>query len=136
DYKDWRFASDSVQVLTAAALKRGDYTKALDLCNKLLSGTLKPEVEAQTLFIKGSVQQAKALESTDTALAEEAIKTYTILRDRFPKASQVEDAWFNTCQILVGTDTPKAVKELSDFLAKFEGGGAKSENTKGNLPTA
>jgi TolA-binding protein len=136
DYKDWRFASDSVQVLTAAALKRGDYTKALDLCNKLLAGTLKPEVEAQTLFIKGSVQQAKALEGTDAALAGEALQTYKVMRDKFPNAPQAEDAWFNSCQILVGTDTPQAVKELESFLGKFEGGGGKSENTKTNMPTA
>ncbi|MEQ1850577.1 MAG: tetratricopeptide repeat protein, partial [Chthoniobacteraceae bacterium] len=136
DYKEWRFTTESTQVLTAAALKKNDYKKALELCNGLLAGALKPEVEAQTLFIKGSVQQAQALTASDPAMADAAITTFKVLRDKFPTNPQTEDAWFNTCQILAGKDPAKAVTELEGFLGKFAAGGGKSPNTKTNIPTA
>ena len=136
DYKDWRFVTEATQVLTAAALKRGDYDKALGLCNKLLGGHLKPDVELQTLFLKASVQQAKALEKSDPASADGALATYKVLRDKYPGTAQSEDAWFNSSEILAGKDPGKALPELQKFLAQFEGGGGKSENTKANIPTA
>ena len=136
DFKDWRFTTESTQVLTAAALKRGDYDKALALCNKLLSAPLKPDVESQTLVLKGSVQQAKALNTGDAAMADGALATYRLLREKFPNIPQSEDGWFNSCQILAGKEPAKALTELEKFLGQFEGGGGKSENTKGNLPTA
>ena len=135
DYKDWRFVTESAQVLTAAALKRGDYDKALALCNKLLAGTLKPEMESETLFLKASVQQAKALDTSDVAMADGALATYKVLRDKFPNIPKSEDAWFNSCQILAGKDAAKALPEIQKFLAQFEGGGGKSENTKTNITT-
>ena len=136
DYKDWRFKTESIQVLTATALKRGDYNKTLALCNQLLSGAVKPDVEAQTLFIKGSVQQAKALEASDAAMADQALATYKTLRAKFPGTAQSEDAWFNTSQILAGKDPAKALPEIQKFLGQFEGGGGKSPSTKNNIPTA
>ena len=54
DYKDWRFTTEAMQILTATALKKNDYAKALDLCDKLLASNPKPEIESQTLFVKGA----------------------------------------------------------------------------------
>jgi len=135
DYKDWRLMTEATQVVTAAAIKRGDYDKALDLCNKLLAGTLKPEVESQTLFLKGTVQQAKALLASDVAMADGALATYKKLREKYPNIPQSEDAWFNSIQILVGKDPAAALPDLQKFLGQFEGGGAKSETVKASIPT-
>ena len=136
DYKDWRFTTESIQVLTAASLKRGDYKKTLTLSDQLLSGSVKPDVEMQALFIKASVQQAQALEASDAAMADQALATYKMLRGKFPNTAQSEDAWFNTSQILAGKDAAKALPEIEKYLAQFEGGGGKSPNTKKNIPTA
>lgn len=136
DYKDWRFTTESIQVLTAATLKRGDYKKTLELSEQLLTGSVKPDVEMQTLFIKASVQQAQALAGTDAAMAEQALATYQTLRDKYPNAPQSEDAWFNSAQILAGKDPAKALPEIQKYLGQFQDGGGKSPNTKNNLPTA
>ena len=136
DYKDWRFVTESIQVLSRAALKRGDYQKTLALSDQLLSGSVKPEVELQTLFTKASVQQAQALDARDAAMADQAVATYKIVRDKFPDTAQSEDAWFNTAQILAGKDPAKALSEVQKYLSQFEGGGGKSPNTKNNIPTA
>jgi TolA-binding protein len=136
DYKDWRFTTEAMQILTATALKKNDFKKALELCNQLLGSNPKPEVEAQTLFIKGSVQQAQLRESGDVALADAALATFKVLRDKYPNNPQSEDAWFLSCQILGGRDPAKAVAELEAFLSKFATKGGKSENTKANVPSA
>ncbi|MEO6788273.1 MAG: tetratricopeptide repeat protein [Chthoniobacteraceae bacterium] len=136
DYKDWRFATEAMQILTASALKKGDYKKALDLCNQLLAKNPKPEIEAQTLFIKGSVEQAQLRETGDVKMADAALATFKTLRDRFPNDPQSEDAWFNSCQILAGRDPAKAITELNAFLAKYAASGGKSVNTKANIPAA
>ena len=136
DYKDWRFTTEAMQILTATALKKNDYKKALDLSNKLLASNPKPEIEVQTLLVKGSVQQAQSRESGDVAAADGALVTFKTLRDKFPNNPQAEDAWFTMCQILTGRDPAKAVTELTAFLARFSGKGGQSVNTKDNLPTA
>ena len=136
DYKDWRFTTEAMQILTATALKKNDYIKALDLCNKLLASNPKPEIEVQTLFVKGSVQQAQSRESGDVAMADAALATFKTMRDKFPNNPQSEDAWFTSCQILTGRNPAKAVTELTAFLAKFAAKGGMSVNTKDNLPTA
>ena len=136
DYKNWRFATESMQILTATALKKNDYKKALELCDKLLTSSPKPEVELQMLFIKASVQQAQALESSDAALADAALATFKTVRDKFPDSPQAEDAWFNSAQILAGRDPAKAIEELNGYLGKYANGGAKSENTTKSIPTA
>ncbi len=136
DYKDWRFTTEAMQILTATALKKNDYKKALDLCTKLLASNLKPEIEVQTLLVKGSVQQAQAREAQDVALADAALATFKTLRDKFPNSPQAEEAWFISCQILGGRDPAKAVTELQAFLAKFAAAGGKSEATKTNVPVA
>ncbi len=137
DYKDWRFTTEAMQILTATALKKNDYKKALELCDKLLSSNPKPEIEAQTLFIKGSVQQAQMREAGgDVAMARAALETFKSLRDKFPANPQSEDAWFMSCQILGGLDPKTAITELNAFLSKYAAGGGKSENTKANVPAA
>jgi TolA-binding protein len=136
DYKDWRFTTEAMQILTATALKKNDYKKALDLSNKLLASGPKPEVEVQTLFVKGSVQQAEARESGDVAMKDAALATFKTMRDKFPANPQSEDAWFNTCQILTGRDPAKAITELTAYLAKFAAKGGTSVNTKDNIATA
>ncbi len=136
DYKDWRFSTEANQILTSAALKKGDYKKALELCEKVLATNPKPEVEAQMLFIKGSVQQAQLRETGDVKMADAAISTFTELRNKHPLDPQSEDAWFNSCQILGGRDPGKAITEINAFLAKYAGGGGKSPNTKANVPAA
>ena len=134
DYKDWRFTTEAMQILTATALKKGDNKKALDLCDKLLASKPKAEIEAQTLFVKGSVQQAMAREG-DVAMADGALATFKTMRDKYPSNPQSEDAWFLSCQILTGRDPQKAVTELTAFLAKFAKGGT-SVNAKDNIPAA
>ncbi len=136
DYKPWRFETEAMQILTSAALKKGDYPKALELCEKVLATNPKPAVEAQMLFIKGSVQQAQLRETGDPKMADAAIQTFNTLRSKHPLDPQSEDAWFNTCQILGGRDPGKAITEINTFLAKYAGGGGKSPNTKANVPAA
>jgi len=136
DYKDWRFTTESMRILTSTALKRNDYKKALELSEKVLALNPKPAIESQTLFIKASVQQAQALQSSDPALADAAMATFKVVRDKFPDTEQAEDAWFNSAQILAGRDPAKAIPELTGYLAEVSGGGGKSENAKNNIPTA
>ena len=136
DYKDWRFAGDATRILISVALKRGDFPKALTLADKVLAANPKPDVEADTLFLKGSVQQATANEKHEPAMAAAAIASYKLVRDKFPANPKSEDAWFATAQILSGTDAAKAVTELQFFVDKFSGGSGKSENTKLNVATA
>lgn len=136
DYKNWRFNTEAMQVLTSAALKKGEYAKALDLCQKVLDTKPKPETEAQMLFVKGSIQQAELREKGDASKADAALASYKALRDKYPNDPQSEDAWFNSCQILGGTDAKKAVEEINAYIAKFSAGGGKSPNTKDNLPSA
>ena len=136
DYKDWRFTTEAMQILTATALKKNDYKKALDLSDKLLASNPKPEIEVQTLFVRGSVQQAQGRENGDAAMYDAGLATFKKLRDKFPANPQAEDAWFASCQILGARDPQKAITELTAFLAKFGGKGGNSTNTKDNLPTA
>ena len=136
DYKDWRFTTEAMQILTATALKKNDYAKALDLCTKLLASNPKPDIEVQTLFVKGSVQQAQGREHGDAAMYDGALATFKALRDKFPNNPQAEDAWFSSCQILGGRDPAKAVTELNAFLARFAGKTGTSVNTKDNVAAA
>jgi TolA-binding protein len=137
DYKDWRFTNEAMQILQAAALRKNDYKKALELCNKLLASNPKPEIEASTLFVKASVQQAQLRESGGgEALARATLETLKTLRDKYPNNPQSEDAWFMTCQILGGLDPKAAITELTAFLGKFAATGGQSPNTKTNVPTA
>ncbi len=136
DYKDWRFAGDATRILISVALKRGDYPKALELADKVLAANPKPDVEADTLYLKGTVQQATANEKHEPAMATAAIATYKLVRDKFPANPKSEDAWFSSAQILAGNEPAKAIPELQTFIDKFSGGGGKSENTKVNVATA
>ncbi len=136
DYKDWRFTTEAMQILTATALKKGDYVKALDLCTKLLATNPKPEIEVQTLAVKGAVEQAQGREKGETKLYDDALATFTKLRTKFPNSPQAEDAWFAICQILGGRDPKKAITELTAFLARFGGKDGTSPNTKTNVPQA
>ena len=136
DYKDWRFTTEAMQILTATALKKNDYKKALDLSDKLLATKPKPEIEVQTLFVKGSVQQAQGREHGDVKMYDAALATFKTLRDKFPSNPQAEDAWFASCQILGGRNPAKGITELNAFLARFAGKGGASVNTKDNIPTA
>ena len=134
DYKDWRFAMESNQVLIAAAQKRGEYDKALSLCEKVLSQPLNPDVEAWMRYLKGNVQNAIAIEKKEPAMADKAVETYKVQRDKFADSPLSEDAWFSTCQILAASDRAKAIVEMEKFLGKFAAGGGKSDNTGANLP--
>ena len=136
DYKDWRFTTDAMQILTVAAQQKGDNKKALDLCNKLLASNPKPEIEAQMLLAKGGIQQTLAGESGDVAMADGALATFKTLRDKFPNNPQSEVAWFMSCQILTGRDPAKAVTELNAFLARYGAKGGATVNPKGNIPAA
>lgn len=136
DYKDWRFTTEAMQILTATALKRGDFTKALDLSDNLLATNPKAEIEAQTLMVKGSIQQAQGREKGDAAMYDGAIATFKRLRDRHPVSPQAEDAWFATCQILGGREPQKAITELAGFIARFTEKEGVSTSTKTNLPQA
>ena len=136
DYKDWRFTSEAMQILTATALKKGDFTKALDLSDNLLATNPKAEIEAQTLMVKGSIQQAQGREKGDAAMYDGAIATFKRLRDRHPVSPQAEDAWFATCQILGGREPQKAITELAGFIARFTEKEGVSPSTKTNLPQA
>ncbi len=136
DYKDWRFASDATRILISVALKRGDYPKALELADKVLAGNPKPDVEADTLYLKGTVQQATANEKQQPAMATAALASYKLVRDKFPANPKSEDAWFSSAQILSGSEPAKAIPELQAFIEKFSSGGGKSENTKPNVATA
>ena len=136
DYKDWRWATEAMQVLTVSALKKGEYEKARNLCDQVLAKNPKPDIEAQMLFTKGSVAQAQLRETGDAKMADAALATYKTLRDKFPLDPSSEDAWFNSCQILGGLDPGKAVTELNAFIAKYAATGGKSPNTKANVPAA
>ena len=136
DYKDWRFTTEAMQILTATALKKGDYEKALALSTKLLATNPKPDIEVQTLFVKGSVEQAQARAKSDAKLYDDALVTFKKLRDKFPTSPQAEDAWFNSCQILAGRDPQKAIAELGAFLGRYAGKTGASDNTKTNIPAA
>src|SRR5205823_6040645 len=96
DYKDWRFTTKAMQVLTAAALKKGDFTKGLDLSDKVLASKPDAETEVQMLVVKGSIQQAQGRETGAAAMYDGALATFKTLRDKFPASAQAEDAWFAT----------------------------------------
>ena len=136
DYKDWRFATEAMQIVTATALKRSDLPKALELTDKTLATNPKPEVEVQTLMVKGSIQQAQGRETGAAAMYDGALATFKKLRDKFPASPQAEEAWFATCQILGGRDPQKAITELNGFLARFAEKDGVSPNTKKNVPQA
>ncbi len=136
DYKDWRFTTEAMQILTATALKKNDFKKAVELSDKLLASNPKPDVEAQALFVKGSVQQAQGREKGDAATYDAALATFKKMRDKFPNNPQSEDAWFASCQILGARDPQKAITELTAYLGKFGGKGGNSPNTKDNVATA
>jgi TolA-binding protein len=136
DYKDWRFTTEANQILIAAALKKSNFKKALELCDKLLGSNPKPEIEVQTLFVKGSVLQAQLRETGDVTKADAALETFNAMRDKYPNHAQSEDAWFYICQILTGRDPQKAVTELTAFLRKLGDKPGASTSTKENLPAA
>ena len=136
DYKDWRFTTEAMQILTATALKKNDFKKALDLSDKLLATKPKPDIEVRTLLVKGSVQQAQGRENGDVKMYDAALATFKALRAKFPNNPEAEDAWFASCQILGGRDPKKAIDELNAFLAKFAVKGGTSANTKDNVATA
>lgn len=130
----WRFLMDANQILIGAAIQRSDYQKALALCEEVLSSSPKPHVESQILFLKGSVLRGMASEKGDASLADKSLATFQTLRDKFPDDPRSEDAWSEQIAILAGRDPAKAQGEMEKYLQKFSGGGAKSENTKTNLP--
>ena len=134
DYKDWRFTTEAMQILTATALKKGDFPKALELSDKLLATKPKPEIEVQTLMVKGSIQQAQGREKGDANMYDGALATFRILRTKFAASPQAEDAWFAICQILGGRDPQKAITEMDAFLARFAEKDGVSPNTKKNVP--
>ena len=130
----WRFLVDANQILIGAAIQTGNYQKALALCEEVLSGGPKPNVEVQILFLKGTVQRAMASSEGKAETADKAHATFQTLRDKFPDDPRSEDAWSEQCAILAGRDPAKAQGEMEKYLQKFSGGGGKSENTKTNLP--
>jgi tetratricopeptide (TPR) repeat protein len=130
----WQFGTQSQQILIAVATRKGDFKKALELCDKILAGNPKPETEMDVLYTKGTVQEAMALSNGQIALQQEAFKTFQQVRDKFKGTAKAEDSWFRQCQILAGLDnTQKAVDEISAFNKEFENGTPKSENAKTNL---
>jgi TolA-binding protein len=131
----WQYANDAVRVLISVAMKKGDYQKALDLCEKVLAGTPKPDVEMETLYSKGTIQEEMALDKRQPALMDQAIATFQLVRDKFPTHGRAEDAWFRQCQILAGKDGPKAIAEILKFIEAYGGGSGKSDNAKANLST-
>lgn len=136
DYKEWRFTTEAMQILTATALKKNDFKKALELSEKLLASNPKPDVAVQALLVKGSVQQAQAREKGNVAMYDAAFATFKTLRDKFPNSPQAEDAWFASSQILGARDPQKAITELTAFVAKFSGKSGSSPSTKDNVATA
>lgn len=138
----WQFSSDAVRILIKVALDKGDYDKALTLCDKVLAGAPKPEIEAETLYIKGTIQEQMALSKGSPALSDQAMTTFQLVRDKFGTSPKAEDAWFRQCQILAGkaalskADAPKAIGEISKYIDTFSGGSGKSEDTKNNVATA
>ena len=136
DYKPWRFATEATQILTVAALKENNFAKALDLSTQVLATNPKPEIEVQTLAVKGAVEQALGREKGDAKMYDAAIETFKRLRTKYPNSPQAEDAWFAMCEILGGRDPKKAITELTAFLARFGEKEGTSPNTKTNVARA
>lgn len=132
----WRFQTEANQILIAAFLKKSQFEKGLQLCDEVLSGSPKPSVEVQTLYLKGSVQRAMAAEKGMPKLAEEALTSFQVIRDKYPSDPKAEDAWAEQCGILAGRDPAKAKTELENYLSQYGSGGGKSENTKANVAIA
>ena len=112
DYKPWRFAPESLRILTAVALKKGDYAKASELVEKVIGGTLTPEVEAETLFLKGTILQKKGKEEENAADLDNALITFQKVRDKFPENPKAEDSWFAMAQIRSDKEAAKAKLDL------------------------
>src|SRR5215203_4840160 len=92
DYPNWRFETEANLILIGAAVQKRDYEKALTLADKVLGGSPKPEAEVQVLFLKGTVLRAKAADTSNPKLADEAFGTFQVVRDKFPGSTQAEDA--------------------------------------------
>ena len=131
----WQFATDAVRILIKVALDKGDYEKAQTLCDKVLSSVPKPDVEVETLLIKGAVLEGMAVSKGAPAQRDEAIRIFQTIRDKFPTNPKAEDAWFRQCQIYAGMEnsTARAIDEMTKFNAAFEGGKGKSEKAKTNV---
>lgn len=137
DYKDWRFAPESLRILCAVALKKGDYAKASELVEKVLTTTtLTNDVEAETLFLKATILQKKGKEEGVAADVDNALITFQKVRDKFPTHPKAEDSWFAMAQIHSEKEPAKGKVELEQFIAKFGDGSGKSESTKANIPVA
>ncbi len=136
DGAGWRFSGPSIQILIHIALKKGDFQKGLDLCEKVLSTAPKPEVEMDILYVKGTVLEQMALDQGKPALSDQAMTTFQLVRDKFSTSPKAEDAWFRQCQILAGkADHAKAIGELTKFIDTFSGGSGKSEEAMKNVAT-
>lgn len=135
DYPDWRFAADATRVLIAVALKRRDFKKAAALADEVLAGNPKPEVELQTLSMKGTILQAQARETLDPALADKAIEAFKIVITKEPDGATAEEAKFAICEIQAAKSPAKAVEPLNAFISSFSSGG-KSPATAKNVTVA
>jgi|GEM_PF-1294332 len=138
----WQFTADAQQILIHVALGKGDYKKALDLCDKVLGNNPKPEVESDLLLTKGAVQASMAMSTHQPALQDEALRTFQTVRDKFPNTAKAEDAQFRQVQIQAGKAEAgdlapeKALTDLEAFTKAFENGNTKSEHAKENLAIA
>lgn len=135
---DWSFAKQAVRVQIGVAFENKDFDKALSLCDQVLSASPTPDVEVETLSIKGGVLERMAVEKSSPALQDQAFATYDLIRQKFATHAKAEEAWFKQCEILAGKgDRKKAVEELTKFYDGFSGASAaKSEYTKNNVVTA
>jgi tetratricopeptide (TPR) repeat protein len=136
DYKDWPYAADALRIQCGIALKKGDYAKALELVEKVLSSPLKEDVEAEMTSIKGNILREKGKEEGNAVDIDKALLTFVNVREKFAKYPCAEDAWFAIGQIHSEREPAKAKPELEGFIAKFADGGGKSSNTDKNVPLA
>jgi len=108
----------------------GNLKQALESCDKILADHPQPEVEMETLVIKGTVRQRMALTAGRKEWSGEAVQIFQQVRDRFPGSAQAEGAWSRQCQILAGSDPAKGIQEIQAFLTAYEDGTPKSGNAR------
>ena len=136
DYKDWAYAAEAMRILTGVALKKGDFPKALELVEKVLSSPLTEDVEAEMLSLKGNILKEKGKEEGNPVDIDKALLTFVTVREKFAKYPCAEDAWFAIGQIHSEREPAKAKPELEQFIAKYGDGSGKSSNTDKNVPLA
>lgn len=111
-YPKGRFASDLLNVQASALIGLKRYDEAQELLKKFVATNPPKELAADAEFNLAIIYK-------DTGKADESVKTFRTIRDKYAGSRQAEQAWYWVGELGLGTDPKAAVDELKGFVAKY-----------------